>query len=295
MDKFVGNSKILSMLKNIISLKTIGHAYMFSGVDGVGKMILAKQFAKAILCNDSKDWYCGDCESCKVFDASPDFEIIEKEDDLIKVDAIRKLGDSIMLKPTVSNRRVFIINDAESMNESAQNALLKILEEPPSYATIILITSNKERIIRTIKSRCTIFEFSKLKEEELKSIFADEKISKEMLEFSNGSAGKYLKLKDSSYIDSLLVLEDALSKNNLLDINRIFSEFKKIKTIKEDINDILDLMIVKLGSDLKSNSSKKIEQIELIEEVRSNIKKNANFEDSLDYLAIRLWEINSKK
>ena len=116
-----------------------------------------------------------------------------------------------------------------------------------------------------------------------------------MLEFSNGSAGKYLKLKNSNYIDSLLILEEAISKNNLLEINRIFSEFKKIKTIKEDINDILDLLIVKLGGNLKENSQKKIEQIELVEEVRSNIKRNANFEDSLDYLAIRLWEINSKK
>ena len=295
MDKFVGNLKIVSMLKNIISLKTIGHAYMFSGVDGIGKMILAKEFAKAILCDNSQDWYCNNCESCKVFDNSPDFQIIEKEDDLIKVDAIRQLGENIMLKPTTSNRRVFIINDAECMNESAQNALLKILEEPPSYATIILITSNKERIIRTIKSRCTIFEFAKLKDEELKSIFEEENISKEMLEFSNGSAGKYLKLKNSNYIDSLMVLEDAIPQSNLLEINRIFSDFKKIKTIKEDINDILDLMIVKLGNNLKENSSKKIEQIELIEEVRNNIKRNANFEDSLDYLAIRLWEINSKK
>ena len=276
MISFIGNSQVVSELNNIVSSGMIGHAYMFFGPDGVGKFILAKKFAEEI-------------------EASLDVTIIEPENGLIKVDVIRALSENIMLKPTVSNRRVFIINNADAMNESAQNALLKILEEPPSYAVIILITSNKEKILMTIKSRCTIINFKKLTNDELQSIFPEEKITKEMFDFSNGSAGKYIKLKNSNYAESIALLEEALVNKNLLEINKTFTNLKQIKTIKDDIDDILDLLIIKLGSDLLIDSQKKIEQVELVEEVRSNIKRNANFENSLDYLAIRLWEINNKK
>ena len=241
MKGIVGNSKIILELKSIIKSKNIGHAYLFSGMDGVGKFLIAKEFAKAILCLNSTDTYCSLCDACSCFEASPDFVLVEPEDGLIKVDSIRALSENIMLKPTISQNRVFIINDADCMNESAQNALLKILEEPPTYATIILITSNKEKILRTIKSRCTILNFNKLTDDELKSIFPEEKISEEMLSFANGSAGKYLKLKDSDYINSLTILEQALSLNDLLAINKAFDSLKKDKKIKEDINDIFDL------------------------------------------------------
>ncbi len=295
MEKIVGNSKIVSELKKIIKNKSFRHAYMFSGVDGIGKFLIAKEFAKSILCLDSSDTYCSKCEACNCFEASPDFVLIEPEDGLIKVDSIRTLAENIMLKPTISSKRVFIIRDAECMNESAQNALLKILEEPPLYATIILITSNKEKILRTIKSRCTILEFNRLTDDEIKKIFPNEDISDEMLSFSNGSAGKYLKLKRSDYTDCLSILEQALNLNDLLSINRAMDALREIKTIKEDIYDVLDLLIIKLGKDLLKDSKKKIGQIEAIETIRNNLEHNANFDTSLDYLAIKLWEINSIK
>ena len=293
MKNFIGNQKVVLELTKIIKNKTFGHAYLFSGIDGIGKFILAKEFAKAILCLNSDDTYCGECESCRLFETSPDFVVVEKEDGLIKVDAIRQLIENVMLKPTVSTRRVFIIRDAECMNAQAQNALLKVLEEPPAYATIILTTSNKERIIKTIKSRCTTFDFCKLKNDEIQEIFKDEKISEDMLIYSNGSAGKYLKLKNSSYIDSVMILEQALSKNDLLSINRSINELKKVETIKDDINDVLDILIIKLGSNLLENTKIKTKQIEVIEEVRFNLSCNANFNISLDYLGLRLWEINN--
>ncbi len=276
MISFIGNNQVVSELNSIISSGNIGHAYMFFGPEGVGKFLLAKEFSKEI-------------------GASLDVSIIEPENGLIKVDVIRALSENIMLKPTISERRAFIINNADTMNESAQNALLKILEEPPAYATIILVTSNKEKILVTIKSRCTIFNFKKLTDEELQRVFPEEKITKEMLDFSNGSAGKYLNLKNSNYAESIALLEGIIDGNDLLEQNRAIVSLKKNKTIKEDIDDILDLLIIKIGNNLLKDSQKKIKQIELIEEVRSNIKRNINFEDSLDYLAIRLWEINNKK
>jgi DNA polymerase-3 subunit delta' len=260
---------------------------------GIGKFMIAQDFAKVILCDNPTDTYCGSCDVCKAIQNTADFKVLEPIDGLIKVDAIRGLSDEIMLKPTLSKRKVFIIRDAECMNESAQNALLKILEEPPTYATIILVVSNKEQIIKTIKSRCTILDFQKLSNDELKSIFKDDNISDDLLLFSNGSAEKYLKLKDSNYLEGLTLLEKALEQNDLLDINKAMNTLRQVKTIKEDIYEIFDLLILKLGSNLLENQAKKIKQIEAIEQVRNNLKHNANFDTSLDYLMVQLWEINS--
>lgn len=292
MIKFVGNSKVVENLSGIIKTQKINHAYMFSGLAGIGKYILAKEFAKSILCTSPIDgFYCDKCASCTQFENSPDYFYLEPEDALIKVDAVRKFTDNIMLKPIVSNKRVFIIRDAELMNESAQNALLKVIEEPPSYATIILVVSNKEKIINTIKSRCVMVNFSKLSDDEIKEIFGKE-IDEEALIYSNGSAGKYINLKNSEFLDSLMIFDKIFNSFDLLEINRLISEIKDTKDIKENITDILDALSIRLGKDLLINSKNKVKKIELIEEVKNNILRNANFDASLDYFGIRVWEIN---
>ena len=159
MDSLIGNIEQRNNLKKIIQNKTVGHAYMFVGPDGIGKSLIAKEFAKSVLCLNATDRYCDNCECCEIFENSPDYIYLSDEEGVIKVGEIRKLSENIILKPVKSAKRVFIINNADTMNEAAQNALLKILEEPPSYATIILVLTNKERILRTIKSRCTEINF----------------------------------------------------------------------------------------------------------------------------------------
>ena len=135
MDSFVGNSKIVSEIKKIISNQTVSNAYLFSGTDGIGKFTLSKIFAKAILCeNPLNGAPCGKCEACLTFDSMADLIIIEPEDELIKIEKIRYAISELMLKPTISNKKVCIINDADCMNSSSQNALLKVLEEScPNY------------------------------------------------------------------------------------------------------------------------------------------------------------------
>ena len=295
MKDFVGNSRIVSEINNIITTQNIGHAYMFAGIKGIGKYTLAIEFAKSIMCENPIDGsYCGKCESCNAFNSYTDISIVQPEDDLIKVDVIRRTIDELMLKPIISNRKICIIDDADAMNESAQNALLKLLEEPPSYVTIILVTSNKEKIIKTIRSRCTIFSFNKLDNEEIKYILRKEEVDDSILNLSNGSVGKYLKLKESSYFEALKILEESMDSKDLLEINNAFAKLRQIKTLKEDIFEILDLLMIKLGSNLLDDSKKRIEKIELIEEVRSNLKRYANFDTSLDYFIVRLYEINNK-
>ena len=293
MEKIFGHSKEINELVRIIQKQSVNHAYMFCGIDGIGKHLVAKQFAKSILCNAPIDGYfCGNCDSCKTFDNSSDFITIEAENGLIKVDSIRHMSEEVILKPTVSHNKVVIINDADLMNESSQNALLKMLEEPPVYAVFILICSNKEKIISTIKSRCTIINFNELTIEDLQNIFKDDVISNEMYLYSSGSAGKYLKLKDSNFIDNITMLQSLLEEKSLLKVNSIMSKFKEDKSIKENINDILDLFIIRLGSELANNSIKTIKQIKIVEDTRNNITRNANFDIQLDYMALKLWQLN---
>lgn len=291
MGTIIGNIEQRTNLRKIIDNKNIGHAYMFVGIEGIGKSLIAKEFAKSILCLNSTDTYCDKCECCNIFESSPDFIYISDEDGVIKVGQIRKLSENIILKPVKSNKRVFVINNADTMNEAAQNALLKILEEPPVYATIILIVSNKEKILRTIKSRCTEINFLPLTIEELQSYYKDKEIDTELFKYARGSIGKLEKIKDSNYIENVIALEKALSYNDLLEMNKALTKLKENKTVKESINDILDLLIIKLNYEISLDYSKKIKQIEIIEECRRNLKRNSNFDITLDCMMVKLWEL----
>ena len=171
----IGNEKNKELLEQIIKTNNIAHSYMFIGRESIGKLLFAKGFAKAILCLGQKK-PCNECKSCIEFDTynNPDFDIIEPESNSIKINQIRELTKKVYEKPVVSNRKVYIINDSNYMTKEAQNSLLKTLEEPPEYVTIILVSDNENMFLPTIKSRCTKILFNKLTKDELKKILQKE-------------------------------------------------------------------------------------------------------------------------
>lgn len=174
-ENIIGNEKNKELLKNIIDTNNIAHSYMFVGKDSIGKFLFAKEFSKGILCiNDKKP--CNNCKSCIEFEThnNPDFSILEPEGNSIKIDQIRELTKKVYEKPVVSHRKVYIINDSNCMTKEAQNSLLKTLEEPPEYVTIILIASNENLFLPTIKSRCTKVTFNKLTDSELAKVLEKE-------------------------------------------------------------------------------------------------------------------------
>ena len=139
-DKIIGNDKIKEMLYKSVKDKKTSHSYLFVGIEGIGKKEIAKEFAKMLLCiSDNK--YCNTCKSCIEFDSNnnPDFLYIEPEGNSVKIEQIRYIQRKIQEKPIISNKKVYIINDADKMTTEAQNCLLKTLEEPPEYSTIILM------------------------------------------------------------------------------------------------------------------------------------------------------------
>ena len=171
-EHIVGNNEIKKELENALKTKKIANSYIFSGIEGIGKKQFAREFAKNIMC--LKGGNCNQtCDSCKKFEAKSNQNYVEVnygeyKKDIITIDQIReKVINNAYEKPIMSSKKVYVINDADRMNEPAQNALLKTLEEPPKYVVIILIVSNENALLPTIKSRCVTVKFNNLSNEEI--------------------------------------------------------------------------------------------------------------------------------
>jgi DNA polymerase-3 subunit gamma/tau len=161
----VGQKALTATLKNAIATDRLAHAYLFCGSRGVGKTSCARIFAKAINCaNLSADGEpCNECESCRSFNENRSLNIIELDAASNNgVEDIRKLVEQVQVPPTSGKYRVFIIDEVHMLSSAAFNAFLKTLEEPPSYVVFILATTEKQKIIPTILSRCQIYDFNRI-------------------------------------------------------------------------------------------------------------------------------------
>ena len=188
-DNIIGHDDKKTYFENIIQKQDISHSYIFYGDEGIGKLTFAKELAKNILKTDN-------------LKVCPDYKYIEKLEDKkdIVIDQIRKqIIDDVYIAPITSNNKVYIINDAECLNTAAQNSLLKTLEEPPKYIVIILVCSNINKILPTIKSRTNKINFVGVNNNDIYK-YINEKfnidLSSNVLEYINGSIGKAIKVKE---------------------------------------------------------------------------------------------------
>ncbi|MCI8482148.1 MAG: DNA polymerase III subunit delta' [Clostridia bacterium] len=169
-ESLIGNEQVKNLLSNIIEGNKTTHSYLFLGPSGIGKTLFAKEFGKMILCS-SQHKPCNNCKSCLQFEENnqPDFSLIEPEDDVIKIDTIRKMQAHLLEKPIISSKKVYLIKDADKMTKEAGNCLLKTLEEPPTFVVIILIASNESALLNTLRSRCMKIQFHKIEDKSLKA------------------------------------------------------------------------------------------------------------------------------
>ena len=166
----VGQDAITTTLKNSIAQQQIAQAFLFCGPRGVGKTTCARIFAKTINCqNKTQDGEaCNECESCKSFNASASFNIFELDAaSNNSVDDIRRLVEQVRIPPQGVDYKVYIIDEVHMLSNQAFNAFLKTLEEPPVYAKFILATTEKHKILATILSRCQIFDFKRIKTDDI--------------------------------------------------------------------------------------------------------------------------------
>ena len=169
-DSVIGQTSISNTLKNAISKNQIAHAYLFCGPRGIGKTTCARIFAKTINCQNPGNNIeaCNECESCKSFNESRSYNIHELDAaSNNSVDDIRSLIDQVRVPPQVGKYSTYIIDEVHMLSASAFNAFLKTLEEPPAHAIFILATTEKHKILPTILSRCQIFDFNRIKSEDI--------------------------------------------------------------------------------------------------------------------------------
>lgn len=171
----IGHKGHVAMLRHMESSKRMPHAVLFTGPNGIGKVMVAKVLAAALLCSHEGDRPCGSCPSCQQmsYGNHPDFLSVAPEGATIKIEQIRILQQEASLAPYSSQRRVCIIDGAELMTTQAANSLLKILEDPPGEIIFILIAANRQMLLTTIISRCMAISFQPLSDEVLAQALID--------------------------------------------------------------------------------------------------------------------------
>lgn len=293
-ENILGNDKIKEALKNIIINKNASHSYMFIGVEGIGKKLIATEFSKRLLCNNEKI-DCNSCKSCIEFDSKnhPDFLIIEPDGNLIKIEQIRNMQKKIQEKPIISKRKIYIINDADKMTKEAQNCLLKTLEEPPEYISIILIGNNESSFLPTIKSRCMIIHFEPLKNAEIKKYLQTEfgtdsiNIQDDMLDIFQGSIGKAIKLKDRG--EEYQSYNKMIQNLDKIDIIELLNLAEPLYKAKEEIYEILEYINVLLLKKAKLNYLY-TNCINIMENTKKRLKQNSNYDMCIDNMLFNMWE-----
>ncbi len=295
----IGNNKIKDYLINSASNNQMLHSYMFSGREGIGKKLFAKIFAKMILCL-SEDKPCNTCKSCISFEGEnhPDFMQINADDGKsIKIEQIRLMQEKVVEKPIISNKKVYIINDAELLTKEAQNCLLKTLEEPPEYVIIILIVSNESKILNTVKSRCVKIEFEKIPDEEINNYLEKQGISKlsnVMLKQCDGSLKMALNIGEKT--EEYNTLEKIINNMEKENIAAIWNNAEILYKSQDEIFDYLDYINVILYNKLlKINKISYVNCIEKVEKIKKNLLANANYNMCIDNLLLELWEELNEK
>ncbi len=171
----LGHERVKKILRKALQKKKVPNSMLFCGPEGVGKEETAFLLAKALNCERKRDDACETCASCRAINARnfPDLMVIQPEGNTIKIEQMRTLRKIAYLKPMTGKKRIFIVTEVEKMTEEAANSLLKVLEEPPLFSYVILVTHNPFLIIPTIKSRCQILNFPPVSRENILEILME--------------------------------------------------------------------------------------------------------------------------
>jgi len=261
---------ITDHFRKTIASNHLSHAYIFTGQDGVGKTLLAKEFSKAIFCSEKEDDSCNLCHNCVRIENNhhPDIHWIEIEEKakFLKIDNIRDLQHSVKLSSVESNYKIFIIKEADRMNEEASNCLLKTLEEPPASTIIILIANSLTPVKETIKSRCQIIRFHPIpahiiEDQLVKRFNADTGKVGWISRFCSGSLGSAFELLEDNFYEKNTDIVDRISVSgidNLLLAEEFIDTYlsssdtleEKRQSLRRILNCILqfyrDLLVVKV-------------------------------------------------
>ena len=321
----IGHQQIIEHLQNAITMDKVSHAYIFNGPEKSGKMMLAKSFAMALQCEKHGTDGCMECHSCRqaLSGSQPDIIYLQHEKpNTISVDDIRtQLNNDVAIKPYASPYKVYIIDEAEKLNQQAQNALLKTIEEPPAYAVILLLTTNADSFLPTILSRCITLNLKVVPDDVIRNfLMKDYEIPDYKADictaFAQGNVGKAIQLAGSEDFneikDSAIQL---LKRIRDIELYEMMEAVKHISEYKLSINDYFDIMTIwfrdvllyKATSDvnslifrdevydIKTQASKSsyggIETIiEALDKAKRRLSANVNFDLVIELLLLTIKE-----
>ena len=321
----IGHEQIIEHLQNAIRLNKVSHAYILDGEEGSGKMLLASAFAQTLQCEKGGTEACGTCHSCIQAESlnQPDIiRITHEKPNTISVEDIREqLNGDIQIRPYSSPYKVYIIDEADKLSVQAQNALLKTIEEPPSYAVIFLLTENAGTLLPTIRSRCVLLDLKPVSSQIIKRyLMEDLEIPEYRADictaFAQGNVGKAKRLALSDnfgeMLDHVLHVVKYISE---MEVGDLIEDLKKISEYKMEINDYLDLLTIwyrdvllfkatrdadsMIFSDELISIRKKASEssyeglgqiIEALEKAKQRLKANVNFDLTMELLLLTMKE-----
>jgi DNA polymerase-3 subunit gamma/tau len=311
-DDMVGQRHVIKTLKNQIKNDNIGHAYLFTGTRGTGKTSTAKIFARSVNCLNSVDQEpCNKCETCESILNDNTMDTIEIDAaSNNSVDDIRELRESVKYSPTNCKYKVYIIDEVHMLSQGAFNALLKTLEEPPSYVIFILATTEPHKIPATILSRCQRFDFKRVTVDEMvkrmqdicagENIEAEEKALNLIATNSQGALRDALSILDQcmSFGEDKITYDDVVELMGTVNIDQLFDlsqyiidqDIKKSlqslnefiswgKDIRNLINDLIshfrNIMVCKVSKDMEDILSLPEDTIEKIFKQSEGVEINS--------------------
>ena len=232
----VGQEYIIKTLLNAIRNNKIAHAYLFAGPRGTGKTSVAKLFAKAINCESFKDEACDKCPNCKAYLEGNHPDIIELDAASNNgVDDVREIIEQVPYAPLLGKYKVYIIDEVHMLSAQAFNALLKTIEEPPAHVIFIFATTDPQKVIPTVLSRCQRYNFSKINLYEIKRRMM-EILDKEKIAYEEKAVEEIARLAEGGMRDALSLLEQCLAYNpeklNLEDVEHIFGLTSTAKEVE---------------------------------------------------------------
>ena len=322
-DEVVGQTHIIQTLKNAIVQNRIAHAYLFCGPRGTGKTSIAKIFAKTLNCTNSQDAPCGVCENCKMAANGSHPDIIEIDAASNNgVDEVRNLIDKVKYAPMQGKYKIYIIDEVHMMTSGAFNALLKTIEEPPAHVIFIFATTEPNKVLPTIISRCQRFDFNKVSMHDIKyrlSVVC----KNEGIEIDENGLTLIAQLADGGMRDALSILDQCVaycsSHIDVDDIRKIYGvvtseDIGKLfySVYKKDVDSFVFIHMLKdslifdysenstLVSDMNKDMIRKYFKsapinfrIKCMEELMDTYNKYTYASNALDYLEASLLKISS--
>lgn len=274
-DHIIGHEKIINNFKNASKSGHIAHSYIFEGPRSIGKKTTAIALGKLLLGENLQE------------DNQPDLVIVDNEEKSIKVAEMENLQRDIITKPFKGDKKIYIICQADKMVVAAQNKFLKTLEEPPDYATIILITENKEKLLPTIVSRCQLITFNYVPSRKIEDLLIEKyDNTKEragfIANFSNGIVGRAVSLSED---EDFIGLRDETIKSIDTSImeskEKVFTTAEFFEKNKDHIGEILDIMLYYFRDLIVYRETENIrhiinaDKIDYIKKHQNQLEKNA--------------------